>query len=165
MHTQNRGERPGGETVYHEFTRRSAFGIPDALFQASGVQREYGPFDVTEDKKRFLVNTGNPKEGNVPLTAGAQLARGAEEVRKSCAREVGYVNSDRAYAQVRGKLLVLTPGQHINDLMNRLLPNGTIAGRITDAFCLGADRPRRLLRPRISSTISRSGESGPRRRG
>jgi hypothetical protein len=44
----------------------------------------------------------------------------------------GYVNNNRAYAELRGKMLVLAPGQHINDIVIRLLPNGTIAGRVTD---------------------------------
>ena len=44
----------------------------------------------------------------------------------------GYVNNNRGYAELRGKLIVLAPGQHINDLVIRLLPNGSIAGRITD---------------------------------
>jgi hypothetical protein len=44
----------------------------------------------------------------------------------------GYVNNNRGYAEQRGKLIVLAPGQHVNDLVVRLLPNGSIAGRITD---------------------------------
>jgi len=44
----------------------------------------------------------------------------------------GYVNNNRAYPELRGKLLVLAPGQNVNDIVIRLLPNGTIAGRITD---------------------------------
>ena len=44
----------------------------------------------------------------------------------------GYANINRAYGEARGKLLVLAPGQHISDIVIRLLPNGSIAGRITD---------------------------------
>ena len=44
----------------------------------------------------------------------------------------GYVNNNRANADLRGKLLLLAPGQHVNDLVVRLLPNGTIAGHITN---------------------------------
>ena len=44
----------------------------------------------------------------------------------------GYANTSRAYGEARGKLLVLAPGQHISDIVIRLLPNGSIAGRITD---------------------------------
>jgi len=29
---------------------------PHALFQAVGIQRDFGPFDVTADGKKFLVN-------------------------------------------------------------------------------------------------------------
>jgi Tol biopolymer transport system component len=43
-------------------------GAPRALFQAVGIQRDFGPFDVTADGKKFLVNSGNLKEGNDPLT-------------------------------------------------------------------------------------------------
>jgi len=43
-------------------------GVPHALFQAGGIQREYGPFDVTGDGKKFLINSGNLKEGSDPLT-------------------------------------------------------------------------------------------------
>lgn len=43
-------------------------GTPHVLFQAAGVQREYGPYDVTADGKKFLINSGNLKEGANPLT-------------------------------------------------------------------------------------------------
>ena len=42
-------------------------GIPHALFQAFGLQREYGPYDVTADGKKFLLNSGNLKEGSAPM--------------------------------------------------------------------------------------------------
>jgi hypothetical protein len=49
------------------------------------------------------------------------------------AAQAGYSNNNRAYGELsRGKLLVLSPGQHITDIVIRLLPNGSIAGRITD---------------------------------
>ena len=49
------------------------------------------------------------------------------------ATQAGYANNNRAYGELsRGKLLVLSPGQHITDIVIRLLPNGSIAGRITD---------------------------------
>jgi eukaryotic-like serine/threonine-protein kinase len=43
-------------------------GVPHALFQANGIQRQTGPYEVTEDGKKFLVNVGNLKEGSDPLT-------------------------------------------------------------------------------------------------
>ena len=43
-------------------------GAPHGLFQAVGIQRDFGPYDVTADGKRFLVNSGNLKEGGDPLT-------------------------------------------------------------------------------------------------
>jgi len=43
-------------------------GVPRALFQASAIQRQNGPFGVTADGKKFLVNVGNLKEGSDPLT-------------------------------------------------------------------------------------------------
>ena len=43
-------------------------GVPHALFQAVGIQREFGPYDVTGDGKKFLINSGNLKEGSDPLT-------------------------------------------------------------------------------------------------
>ena len=43
-------------------------GVPHALFQANAIQRQTGPFDVTGDGKKFLVNVGNLKEGSDPLT-------------------------------------------------------------------------------------------------
>jgi hypothetical protein len=48
------------------------------------------------------------------------------------AARAGYANNNRTYGESRGKLLVVSPGQHINDFVIRLLPNGSIAGRITD---------------------------------
>jgi hypothetical protein len=44
----------------------------------------------------------------------------------------GYVNSGRDNAGMRGKMLPVTPGQHINDIVLRLLPNGAIAGHVTN---------------------------------
>jgi eukaryotic-like serine/threonine-protein kinase len=43
-------------------------GVPHTLFQVVGAQRQAGAFDVTSDGKKFLVNNGNPKEGNEPVT-------------------------------------------------------------------------------------------------
>jgi Tol biopolymer transport system component len=43
-------------------------GVPHVLFQANAIQRQNGPFDVTADGKKFLVNVGNLKEGSDPLT-------------------------------------------------------------------------------------------------
>jgi serine/threonine protein kinase len=43
-------------------------GTPHDLFQTVGLQREYGPFAVTADGKRFLLNSGNLKEGSDPFT-------------------------------------------------------------------------------------------------
>ncbi len=43
-------------------------GAPHALFQAVGIQRDFGPYDVTPGGKKFLVNSGNLKEGSDPLT-------------------------------------------------------------------------------------------------
>jgi hypothetical protein len=44
----------------------------------------------------------------------------------------GYVNSSRDNAGMRGKMLPVAPGQHINDIVLRLLPNGAIAGHVTN---------------------------------
>jgi eukaryotic-like serine/threonine-protein kinase len=43
-------------------------GTPHTLFQAVGIQREYGPYDVSADGKKFLINSGNLKEGSDPFT-------------------------------------------------------------------------------------------------
>jgi eukaryotic-like serine/threonine-protein kinase len=43
-------------------------GTPHDLFQTVGIQREYGPFDVAADGKKFLLNSGNLKEGSDPFT-------------------------------------------------------------------------------------------------
>jgi serine/threonine protein kinase len=43
-------------------------GVPHVLFQVIGAQRQAGPFDVTRDGRKFLINNGNPKEGNEPVT-------------------------------------------------------------------------------------------------
>jgi len=43
-------------------------GVPHVLFQANGIQRQTGPYDVSADGKKFLLNTGNLKEGSDPLT-------------------------------------------------------------------------------------------------
>jgi serine/threonine protein kinase len=43
-------------------------GIPHDLFQTVGIQGDFGPFDVTADGKKFLLNSGNLKEGTDPFT-------------------------------------------------------------------------------------------------
>ncbi len=43
-------------------------GTPHALFQSLGIQRDFGPYDVTADGKRFIINSGNLKEGAEPMT-------------------------------------------------------------------------------------------------
>jgi eukaryotic-like serine/threonine-protein kinase len=43
-------------------------GAPHTLFQAVGIQRDFGPYDVTADGKKFLINSGNLKEGSEPMT-------------------------------------------------------------------------------------------------
>jgi Tol biopolymer transport system component len=43
-------------------------GVPHALFQAIGVQRQVGTYVPTSDGKRFLVNSGSTKPGSEPLT-------------------------------------------------------------------------------------------------
>jgi hypothetical protein len=44
----------------------------------------------------------------------------------------GYVNGNNDNPGLRGKLLSVAPGQHLNDLIVRLLPDGVIAGHITN---------------------------------
>jgi Carboxypeptidase regulatory-like domain len=44
----------------------------------------------------------------------------------------GYVNNNRGYADLRGRSLSVAPGQHVSDIVVRLLPNGAIAGHITN---------------------------------
>ena len=44
----------------------------------------------------------------------------------------GYVNNNRDNPGLRGKLLSVAPGQHVNDFVIRLLPDGVIAGHITN---------------------------------
>ena len=43
-------------------------GAPHTLFQAIAIQREYGPYDVSADGKKFLINSGSLKEGSDPFT-------------------------------------------------------------------------------------------------
>jgi len=43
-------------------------GVPHALFQAMGVQRQVGTYVVTSDGKKFLINSGSVKQGTEPLT-------------------------------------------------------------------------------------------------
>ena len=43
-------------------------GAPHTLFQAVGIQRDFGPYDVTADGKKFLINSGDLKKGTDPLT-------------------------------------------------------------------------------------------------
>jgi eukaryotic-like serine/threonine-protein kinase len=43
-------------------------GTARALFQAVGIQRDFGAYDVTADGKKFLINSGNLREGSDPFT-------------------------------------------------------------------------------------------------
>lgn len=43
-------------------------GVAHSLFQANVIERQSGPYDVTADGKKFLVNVGDLKEGSEPLT-------------------------------------------------------------------------------------------------
>jgi eukaryotic-like serine/threonine-protein kinase len=43
-------------------------GAPKMLFHAGGVQTQQGPYAVTADGKKFLINTGDVKEENQPFT-------------------------------------------------------------------------------------------------
>jgi len=47
---------------------RVLMGTPQALFHAAGVQTQQGPYTVTADGKKFLINTGDVKEENQPFT-------------------------------------------------------------------------------------------------
>lgn len=51
---------PSGSTIQ--------LGTPHALFRAVGVQNTLGAYSVTADGKKFLINTGDVKEENQPLT-------------------------------------------------------------------------------------------------
>jgi eukaryotic-like serine/threonine-protein kinase len=43
-------------------------GTPQALFHALGLQNEQGPYSVTADGKKFLINSGELKEESQPFT-------------------------------------------------------------------------------------------------
>jgi eukaryotic-like serine/threonine-protein kinase len=43
-------------------------GTPQVLFHAGAVQTQQGPYAVTADGKKFLINTGEVKEENQPFT-------------------------------------------------------------------------------------------------
>jgi len=43
-------------------------GVPRALFQMVGAERQSGPYDVSAEGKKFLINSGNLQEGNEPVT-------------------------------------------------------------------------------------------------
>jgi eukaryotic-like serine/threonine-protein kinase len=43
-------------------------GVPHTLFPAVAIQRQQGPYDVTADGKKFLINSSNVKEGSEPVT-------------------------------------------------------------------------------------------------
>jgi hypothetical protein len=49
-------------------TGTPSLGVPHPLFQVMGVQRQVGTYVVTKDGKKFLVNSGNTKQGTDPLT-------------------------------------------------------------------------------------------------
>jgi hypothetical protein len=51
--------------IHERASVRASFCPSRALFQALAAQRQAGAFDVTADGKKFLINSGNQKEGNV----------------------------------------------------------------------------------------------------
>jgi len=44
----------------------------------------------------------------------------------------GYLDDNRDNPGLRGKMLTVGPGQHVNDIVLRLVPNGAISGHITN---------------------------------
>lgn len=44
------------------------FGTPHLLFHVAGIQNQQGPYTVTPDGKKFLINSGDLKEESQPLT-------------------------------------------------------------------------------------------------
>jgi hypothetical protein len=67
------------------------------------------------------------------------------------ASHVGYVNNGRDNAEVRGKWLLLSSGQHVNGIVLRLTPNGGIAGHITNE----AGKPIRVSVQALKSSYPR----------
>lgn len=43
-------------------------GSPHVLFHPAGVQTQQGPYSVTADGRKFLINSGDVKEESQPLT-------------------------------------------------------------------------------------------------
>ena len=43
-------------------------GTPHALFHSIGIQNQLGPYNVTADGKKFLINSGDVKEESQPFT-------------------------------------------------------------------------------------------------
>jgi len=82
----------------------------------------------------------------------------------------GYLNNNRDNPGLRGKMLSVAPGQHVNDIAVRLLPDGVIAGHITNeagkplrgvsvqAMKSSYPRGRRELHDAAHSTTSEAGE-------
>ena len=48
--------------------RAIRLGVPHVLFQVVGAQRQSGPYDAAAVGKKFFINSGNPQEGNEPVT-------------------------------------------------------------------------------------------------
>ena len=42
-------------------------GVPHALFSAVGARVRNGPYDVTADGRKFLINSGDVKESSEPM--------------------------------------------------------------------------------------------------
>jgi hypothetical protein len=50
------------------FGKTVRLGNPHVLFHVAGVQAFAGPYDVTADGKKFIVNSSDVKQESQPLT-------------------------------------------------------------------------------------------------
>jgi len=85
-----------------------------ALGSQSASQSVSQPMSTSTDANgRFLFES---------LSAGRYLLLASHD---------GYMNNQRDNPRLRGELLSVAPGQRINDIVLRLLPDGAIAGHVT----------------------------------
>ncbi len=92
------------------------------------------PLKGADVRLKSMQNASGPQSTSASTDANGHFVFDGLSVGRyiASATRDGYVKNDPWFGDNRSKWLVLTPGQHVNDVVIRLLPDGAIAGHISD---------------------------------
>ena len=92
------------------------------------------PLKGADVRLKSMQNASGPQSTSASTDANGHFVFDGLSVGRyvASATRDGYVKNDPWFGDTRSKWLVLGPGQHVNDVIIGLLPDGAIAGHITD---------------------------------